>query len=168
MIVRCRVEEQTQNPRLRSFSLIVVLMAFLVYAGALLVTYIGSNDEMATAAGIARATERTRPVADVYLSAAEAPVSVVAAAEEPPAPAVVANDRPDGEKIYASACFACHTSGATGAPIPGSDAMSERAEKGLDALLQTAVSGLNAMPPRGGRPDLSDEQILAAIKFMLR
>jgi cytochrome c5 len=46
--------------------------------------------------------------------------------------------------------------------------MAERAQKGEDVLVHSAVNGLNAMPPRGGRADLSDEQIRAAVEFMLK
>jgi len=35
-------------------------------------------------------------------------------------------------------------------------------------LLKTALEGLDAMPARGGRPDLSDEQIKAIVEFMLQ
>jgi cytochrome c5 len=44
--------------------------------------------------------------------------------------------------------------------------MAQRIEKGMDALMQAALNGLNAMPARGGRPDLSDEQIQAVVEFM--
>jgi len=40
--------------------------------------------------------------------------------------------------------------------------------KGLDGLVATAISGLNAMPARGGNPSLTDEQIQAAVEFMLQ
>ena len=70
--------------------------------------------------------------------------------------------------IYTSVCAACHTTGVAGAPKPGSPAMADRAQKGNDALMQTVVNGLNAMPARGGRSDLSDEQLQAAVDFMLQ
>jgi cytochrome c5 len=54
------------------------------------------------------------------------------------------------------------------APKPGSAEMTQRVEKGTDALIKTAIDGLNAMPARGGRPDLSDEQIQAVVEFMLK
>jgi cytochrome c5 len=41
-------------------------------------------------------------------------------------------------------------------------------ERGLDGLVQNAVNGLNAMPPRGGNPALTDAQIQAAVEFMLQ
>jgi cytochrome c5 len=46
--------------------------------------------------------------------------------------------------------------------------MGERlAAKGLDGLVESAINGLNAMPPRGGSPSLTDEQIRASVEFML-
>jgi cytochrome c5 len=38
--------------------------------------------------------------------------------------------------------------------------------KGMDGLVASAINGLNVMPPRGGRNDLSDEDIRAAVVFM--
>jgi cytochrome c5 len=64
--------------------------------------------------------------------------------------------------------MACHAAGVAGAPIPGSDQMAQRlSEKGIDTLVTNVINGLNVMPPRGGNPALTDEQILAAIEFML-
>jgi cytochrome c5 len=73
----------------------------------------------------------------------------------------------DGGAIYAQACQACHMSGAAGAPIPGSEAWAERAQKGLDTLTASAISGIGVMPPKGGRMDLSDEEIRATVEHML-
>ena len=58
--------------------------------------------------------------------------------------------------------------GVAGAPIAESEQMTARLdEKGLDTLVSNALNGLNAMPPRGGNPALTDEQIRAAVEFML-
>ncbi len=72
----------------------------------------------------------------------------------------------DSEMIYNTVCAACHSTGVAGAPIPGSPEMAQRTEKGMDVLMQSALNGLNAMPARGARADLSDEQVQAAIEFM--
>jgi cytochrome c5 len=40
-------------------------------------------------------------------------------------------------------------------------------EKGIDTLVTNVINGLNVMPPRGGNPGLTDEQIRAAVDFML-
>ena len=41
-------------------------------------------------------------------------------------------------------------------------------EKGMDTLVQNAINGLNVMPPRGGNPSLTDEQIRAAVEHMVQ
>ena len=52
-------------------------------------------------------------------------------------------------------------------PVSGTDAFKERAAKGEDALVSSAIHGLNAMPPKGGRTDLSDAEIKAAVEYMM-
>ena len=112
---------------------------------------------------VTTADERTRPVGDVRTELPEGAAAAVSQAPATPVdPASI-----DGAAIYAQVCQICHMSGAAGAPIPGSDLWAERAAKGKDALLASAINGLNAMPPRGGRPDLSDAEIAAAVEHML-
>jgi cytochrome c5 len=73
----------------------------------------------------------------------------------------------NGKQVYDSVCMACHAAGVAGAPIPGSELMTQRlADKGVDGLVASVINGLNVMPPRGGRADLSDEDIRAAVDFM--
>jgi cytochrome c5 len=74
----------------------------------------------------------------------------------------------DGKAIYDQACFACHGTGAAGAPKLGdSAAWSARIEQGLDTLNDHALNGFKGMPPRGGRADLDDESVIAAVKYMV-
>lgn len=114
------------------------------------------------------AAERIKPVADVYTGDDGAAAIEQAAASAAPEQAVAFNGSLDGKMIYDTVCAACHATGVADAPMPGSTEMATRAEKGLDALVKTALEGLNAMPARGGRPDLSDEQIKAVVEFMLQ
>ena len=114
------------------------------------------------------AAERIRPVAAVYTGEDGAAAIEEAVASTEPEQSVAFDGSLDGEMIYGTVCAACHATGVADAPIPGSAEMATRAEKGLDALLKTALDGLNAMPARGGRPDLSDEQITAVVEFMLQ
>ena len=74
----------------------------------------------------------------------------------------------DGAVVYGDICKVCHDAGVADAPIIGSEQMGERlAAKGLDGLVESAINGLNAMPPRGGSLSLTDEQIRASVEFML-
>jgi cytochrome c5 len=72
----------------------------------------------------------------------------------------------DGKTIFDNVCTACHTTGAAGAPKLEAAAWKDRMAGGIDALVSSAINGKGAMPPRGGRADLSDEQIKATIEFM--
>ncbi|MCC5881038.1 MAG: cytochrome c5 family protein [Halomonas sp.] len=80
----------------------------------------------------------------------------------------VAQAEPDGEAIYNQACMACHMTGAAGAPIKGDEAAwTERLEQGMDTLYAHSIDGFGAMPPKGGHMSLSDEEVKAAVDFML-
>jgi len=85
-----------------------------------------------------------------------------------PQPAPAAPDLAKGKAVYDSACFACHATGAAGAPLLGDAATwGPRIDQGMDAMMFNALNGKGAMPPRGGRMDLSDEDIWAAIQFIV-
>ncbi|MEZ5449972.1 MAG: c-type cytochrome [Thiolinea sp.] len=91
-----------------------------------------------------------------------APAQEAAPAAEQAAPAI------DGKAIYQGLCFSCHDNGVANAPKPGDKAAWEpRIAKGMDALLNSVLNGLNAMPPKGGNPALSDDEIKAAVDWMV-
>ena len=72
-----------------------------------------------------------------------------------------------GEAVFTSTCSACHATGALGAPKAGdSGAWSKRIAQGYDTLLKNAVSGIRAMPAKGGNADLDDVEVGRAIVFM--
>jgi cytochrome c5 len=74
----------------------------------------------------------------------------------------------DGKAVYDKTCVACHASGVANAPKLGDKAAwSARVATGKDALLASVVKGKGAMPPKAGAADLKDEEIKAAIDFML-
>lgn len=70
--------------------------------------------------------------------------------------------------LYQSSCFACHGTGAAGAPILGDKAIwADRIAQGEETLLDHAINGFNAMPPRGGA-SLDDEQMKQVVSFMIQ
>ncbi len=76
-----------------------------------------------------------------------------------------ADQTPD--QMYQSACLACHTTGAAGAPkIGDAGAWTERLGKGMDMLVTSAINGIGAMPARGGS-QLDDDQIRAVVEYIL-
>ena len=103
------------------------------------------------------AAEATEAAMVTETAAASASESTVAAADAQP-----------GETVYRGLCHTCHAAGLAGAPKPDDTAAwKERLAKGIDAMVATAIQGQGGMPPRGGNPALSDEEIRQAIEFML-
>ena len=73
----------------------------------------------------------------------------------------------DVESTYQMSCFACHGTGAAGAPILGdADAWTERMAKGMDAVVANVIDGLNAMPARGLCMTCSDDNLRDLVDYM--
>lgn len=108
--------------------------------------------------------ERIAPVAQLNTGAAIVPEAPAAAATAAAAPAAARS----GQEIYQATCFACHGTGAAGAPKVGdAAAWGPRIATGMDALMNTALNGKGAMPPRGTCGDCSDDDLKAAIEYMV-
>lgn len=108
---------------------------------------------------------------------APAPAAPVAAptpavAPEPaPAPAPVAENTA-GKSVYGKVCAMCHATGAAGAPKPGDTAdWGPRIAQGMDVLNKHAIEGFTGakgmMPPRGAAASLTDDEVKAAVAFMV-
>lgn len=75
---------------------------------------------------------------------------------------------PDMDK-YARSCQICHAAGVANAPKTGDAAAWElRMAKGMDALVQSVNTGLNAMPPKGMCNDCTDDDYKALIEYMAK
>lgn len=68
---------------------------------------------------------------------------------------------------YQSSCFACHGTGAAGAPKTGDTAAWEpKVSLGLEAMIASVRNGKGAMPPGGLCADCSDDDLKKLIEFM--
>lgn len=86
------------------------------------------------------------------------------------ASAAVASGPRSGEDVYNTACMACHATGAAGAPKLGdTSAWTDRIAKGTEALYNSGVNGVagTGMIARGGCANCSDEEIHAAVDYMV-
>lgn len=101
--------------------------------------------------------------------AQEAPSMTQADSPEEKAEApVAAASAADGEGVYKGLCFSCHDAGIAGAPKLGDQAAWEpRLALGMDSLYETTIKGKGAMPAKGGNPALSDEEVKAAVDYMI-
>ncbi len=85
----------------------------------------------------------------------------------PLATGINAQEHP-GLGLYNIKCAPCHQSGLLGAPTLGDGpAWKERTAKGRGELLKNLINGLNNMPPRGGNPGMTDEELGRALDYML-
>jgi cytochrome c5 len=76
----------------------------------------------------------------------------------------------DPQTKYMASCFACHSTGAAGAPKVGAGnaaAWDARLEKGLDAVVANAINGLNTMPAKGLCFDCTDADLRAIVEYMI-
>ena len=83
-----------------------------------------------------------------------------------------ANAEGVGEKTYKMACFACHGTGAAGSPKMGDKAAwKDRIAQGNATLYEHVIKGYKGktgyMPPKGGRTDISDADVKAAVDYMV-
>lgn len=99
---------------------------------------------------------------------AEAAAPAAAAAPAPAPAEQQAAVNPAGEKLYKATCFACHATGVANAPKFGDKAAwAPYIQTGMDAMLKVAMQGKGAMPPKGGAATASEDDIRAAIEYMV-
>ena len=106
--------------------------------------------------------ERLKPVGEVCIQGEEC-------AAAGPAAAAAGGGALSGEEVVGKFCNACHGTGLLNSPKVGDTAAWQaRADEkgGLDALLANAITGINAMPPKGTCASCSDDELMAAIKQM--
>jgi cytochrome c5 len=161
----------------------LLLDSFTLVAGIILGTAVGlafmvrmiffdiggriAVDDPAVQAEIAA---RIEPLGQVILMGSDELVAARPAVVAEPVAAVLT-----GPQVYNQACIACHspaTAAATGAPALGDGAAwAARVAQGMDTLTEHALNGYTGdsgyMPPKGGQVNLSDDEVIAAIEYML-
>ncbi|MCW9049072.1 MAG: c-type cytochrome [Deltaproteobacteria bacterium] len=73
-----------------------------------------------------------------------------------------------GETVYNKSCGSCHKFGVIGAPKTGDKAAwAALSSNGIEPLVQTAINGKGKMPARGGNSKLTDDEVKAAVEYMV-
>ncbi len=178
----------SQNCSVRSSSKSKLNSAFSL-AGALLLTssfMLGCSDNSGDAKNTPPAKEASPVTESAAAPAKPAPTATPEVKEEAPTETTITQQAPAetspppaaepvsaGEKIYKSACFACHATGVAGAPKFADAALwKDRIAQGKDTLVKHAINGFTGttgvMPPKGGFVQLSDEEITAAVEYMMQ
>ncbi len=86
--------------------------------------------------------------------------------------AVSTSAQADGKDVFNGGCAACHASGVAGAPKVGDkDAWAARVTQDIEVIYSNAINGFQGatgvMPPKGGFMNLTDEEIKAAVDYMV-
>ncbi len=82
---------------------------------------------------------------------------------------VSAQELKTGEQVYKETCFACHATGAAGAPKFGDKKKwAPLIKEGQSVLTAHAWVGVRGMPAKGGKADLSLEEFARATAYMAR
>jgi cytochrome c5 len=114
--------------------------------------------------------KRLEPVGHVMRLGDAELAAAAAAAVAAPKPVAAAMT---GPQVYNAACIVCHAPpGNAGAPPLGdADAWTPRIAQGIDTLHMHALTGFQGakgfMPPKGGRTDLSDAEIMSAVDYIV-
>ncbi len=128
---------------------IVAFMFIAIFLANVMTPKDVSSDPMVQAA----TDKRIAPAAQVYVGAA---------------PAASASASADPKETFQSVCFACHGTGAAGAPKFGDKAAwKSRIAQGTSTLYQHALNGFKGMPAKGGRGDLSNKTVQAVVDYMV-
>lgn len=73
-----------------------------------------------------------------------------------------------GGETYNTYCAVCHKLGLNAAPKMGKKAFwIKRVAQGKEVVYKNSIEGLRGMPPRGGMASLSDEEVKAAVDYMV-
>lgn len=73
-----------------------------------------------------------------------------------------------GKEVYDIGCAGCHASGVLGAPKFGNKTdWATREKQGIKTLNDHALKGFKNMPAKGGNPAFKNEEVEAAVTYML-
>lgn len=145
-----------------ALTVVLFVLAMIVVSGA----HLNKQDPAKDAA----LASRIKPIGEVSVGTASVMDSVVASANANQAGAAKGGDK--GEATYTATCATCHTAGIAGAPKLGDKAAwKDRIAKGEATLATHAIKGFQGkagfMPPKGGNAALKDEDVTAAVKYMM-
>lgn len=153
----------------RNFSLVVGFLAVLMIIFVIVARIVGIDETADTKRRASAVAELTAPMGNVSVAGAneEEPVAVaeVAAAE--------GGVNAGGKEIYDGLCVSCHGSGIPGIPQLGDKAAwGPRIAQGNDTLYEHSMQGFTGssgmmMPPKGGGADLSDDDVKAAVDYIV-
>ncbi|WP_256645925.1 c-type cytochrome [Thermomonas paludicola] len=161
---------------LKRFSMVIAFLALVALGLILFARHLNGKVEYpADPTAQQSLQDRIAPVGAVYAGAtgAAAQAAAVAATAAAATANVPFDGRTDGAEIFNNGpCTGCHTAGVAGAPkLDGAGIGARAAQQGVEELIKKAISGFTGtagtMPPKGGNPALTDDQMKAVVEYMV-
>jgi len=151
-----------------NYSIVIGVLAVIILIFLLLARHLGIDEDAIAVKQSTKVSANTAPVGMVNI-AGETKMEITAAE------AVPAGDEPVdmGQRVYQGLCITCHN-GLPGIPKTGDmEVWAPRIAQGKALLYEHAIKGFIsdggtiAMPPKGGNMALSDEEVKAAVDYMV-
>ncbi len=167
---------QSDRTFMRHFTLMIAALAIVALLLVAVSFWIyGSADEYADPLQGSTSSSRIAPAGAVYAgdTGRAAMAAAKSEAAEKAASQVAYGGTTDGKEVYDHLCHSCHTSGVAGSPKLGDKSnWAPRIAAGMDTLIKHAIDGYtgpdgNIMPPKGGNPALTDEQVGNTVKWIV-
>ena len=153
------------------FLSVIGLLILIMILAIIIARIVTSGQEQNTSDPITQKMieERIKPVGQVYVGSVPPEASKPATAETTsPATEASGSKYGSGKEVYEAVCLACHATGVANAPKYGDkEGWAKYIEKGIENNYANAINGIGAMPARGGRADLADEDVKAAVDYIV-
>lgn len=153
-----------------NYSIVIGLLAVMIIIFLVVALYLGVDEDAVARKQATRVSANTVPVGVVALvgdTAEEVEVATVAAV------ATIEEPEDMGQRVYNGLCISCHN-GLPNIPRVGDvAAWKDRIAQGMALLYEHSIKGfiseggLIAMPPKGGNMSLTDEEVKAAVDYMV-
>ena len=153
-----------------NYSIVIGLLAVMIIIFLVVALYLGVDEDAVAQKQATKVSANTVPVGLVNLldeTAEDVEVATVAAVATSEEPVDM------GLRVYNGLCISCHN-GLPNIPRVGDKpAWESRIAQGMALLYEHAIKGfiseggIIAMPPRGGNMNLTDEEVKAAVDYMV-
>lgn len=153
-----------------NYSIVIGLLAVMIIIFLVLALYLGVDEDAVALKQSTKVSANTVPVGVVNLLDEDAEVveaatvATVAAIEEP---------LDMGQRVYNGLCISCHNGLPNIPKVGDKGAWKSRIAQGMALLYERSIKGfisdggLIAMPPKGGNLNLTDEEVRAAVDYMV-